>query len=264
LKSCDIGSRNEELKTNTSYTSPAGEPIQEKENLKDLGVIMSNTLRFDDHIGTIVNKATQMSGWILRSFKTRTPDTMMLLFKQLVRNGLEYCCPLWSPNEEHLKKKIEKVQRSFTRRIDCFSGSDRPNYWERLRLLHIYSMERRRERYIIMYTMKALLGLVPNPGFITRKNERTGLHLIVPWSKGNRGILTEKMKDRRLLVQGAKLFNILPKDLRCTEDVTSMDAYKRRLDNFLEKIPDQPTIGGQTRAAQSNSLIDQITYLSDI
>ena len=143
--------KNDELKNYTNYISSSGEQIQEKDNLRDLGIVMSNNLRFDEHIGTIVNKASQMAGWILRSFKTRNADTMMTLYKQLVRSGLEYCCPLWSPNEEGLKKKIENVQRSFTRRIEGLTGTGRPSYWDRLKLLNIYSMERRRDRYIILY-----------------------------------------------------------------------------------------------------------------
>ena len=97
--------KSETLKSSTCYVSPSGEKIQTRENVRDLGVIMSENLRFDEHISTIVNKATQLCGWILRTFKTRSQETMMLLFKQLVRNSLEYCCPLCSPNEEFLKKK---------------------------------------------------------------------------------------------------------------------------------------------------------------
>ena len=220
---------------------------------------MSDNLRFDEHIGTIVNKATQMTGWILRSFKTRDADTMLLLYKQLVRSSLEYCCPLWSPNEEGQKKKIENVQRSFTRKIQGLSGRDRPSYWERLKLLNIYSMERRRDRYMILYTVKALTGLVPNPGFEMKRNERTGPHLVVPMSKTSGGIVTEKMKDRSILVQGSKLFNNLPKDLRCMYESLTIEAFKRNLDVFLSTIPDQPTAAGLVRLAASNSLIDQIT-----
>jgi len=252
--------KNDDLKNDTCYVSPNGEEIREKDSLRDLGVIMSNNLRFDEHIGTIVNKATQMAGWILRSFKTRNAETMMLLYKQLVRNGLEYCCPLWSPNEEGQKKKIENVQRSFTRKIDGLSGTGRPNYWERLKILNIYSMERRRDRYIILYTVKALNGIVPNPGFLPRANERTGPHLIIPLMRSGGGIATEKMIDRSLLVQGPRLFNILPKELRTASEVMSMKSFKRELDFFLSTVQDQPTTNGLVRLASSNSLIDQIMY----
>ena len=114
---------------------------------------------------------------------------------------------------------------------------------------------------MILYTVKALTGLVPNPGFVVHQNKRTGLHLVVPWSRSISGIATEKMKDRSILVQGPKLFNILPKDLRTEYENISIESFKHRLDEFLRTIPDQPTVAGLGRAADSNSIIDQIKTL---
>ena len=137
--------KNDHLKATTHYISPSGHTIEEQVTLRDLGITMSNDLCFDEHIAKIVAKATQLTGWVLRSFTTRKADTMKLLFKQLIRSGLEYCCPLWSPNSEEQIQKIEKVQRLFTRKISGLSGKDRPNYWERLKILNMYSLQRRRE-----------------------------------------------------------------------------------------------------------------------
>ena len=36
---------------------------------------------------------------------------------------------------------------------------------ERLKALKLYSLQRRRERYIIIYMFKIKIGLVPNPDF---------------------------------------------------------------------------------------------------
>ena len=54
---------------------------------------------------------------------------------------------------------VENVQRSFTRFISCMAGL---SYTERLTVLKLYSLQRRRERYIIIYVWKILKGLVPN------------------------------------------------------------------------------------------------------
>ena len=40
----------------------------------------------------------------------------------------------------------------------------------------------------------------------------------------------------------------------------TQDTYKKELDSYLSTIPDQPTLAGTQRAAESNSLIDQIFY----
>ena len=36
------------------------------------------------------------------------------------------------------------------------------NYWERLHVLKLYSLQRRRERYIIIHIWKITLHMVPN------------------------------------------------------------------------------------------------------
>ena len=54
-------------------------------------------------------------------------------------------------------RQLESVQRSFTNRMNSTSGL---SYWQRLKHLNIYSLERRRERYFIIYTWKILNSLV--------------------------------------------------------------------------------------------------------
>ena len=41
-------------------------------------------------------------------------------------------------------------------------------------------------------------------------------------------------------------------------DSSNVEAFKKEFDTFLEKIPDQPTISGLGRSAESNSLLHQI------
>ena len=100
-----------------------------------------------------------MAGWLIRTFRTRNPGPMMTLFISLVRPILEYCCQLWSPKKLNQIRKIESVQRHFTSKLVGLSGM---NYWDRLQFLNIYSLERRRDRYIIMYVWKVIQALAPN------------------------------------------------------------------------------------------------------
>ena len=79
----------------------------------------------------------------------------MTLFNSLVRSRLEYCYPLWSPYLQKDIIKIESVQRSFTARIACLKEM---NYHDRLRYLGLYSLQRRRERYIIIQVWKIWKG----------------------------------------------------------------------------------------------------------
>ena len=103
--------------------------------------------------------AAKKAGWILRTFISRDKATMMLLFKSLVRSIIEYCCPLWSPHLVCDIIQVESVQRSFTSKI-C--GLNSSNYWERLKQLNLYSLQRRRERYMIILIWKIYYNLIPN------------------------------------------------------------------------------------------------------
>ena len=66
-----------------------------------------------------------------------------------------------------------------------------------------------------------------------------------------------KAREASLKVKGARLFNLLPKEIRNLSGV-SIDSFKSQLDSWLTQIPDQPTIPGRQRAALTNSLIDQV------
>ena len=69
----------EDLKNSTYYLSANNEIIEEKETLRDLGIILNNQANFDDHVSNICAKVKQKTGWILRTFHSRQP----FLLKQL-------------------------------------------------------------------------------------------------------------------------------------------------------------------------------------
>ena len=63
------------------------------------------------------------------------------------------------PTKIHQIIMIEKIQKAFTKHIKGFSSF---SYQERVSNFKIYSLQRRRERYIIIYVWKILENLVPN------------------------------------------------------------------------------------------------------
>ena len=87
---------------------------------------------------------------------------------QNVRSRLEYYCSVWSPIAQGDINKIERIQKSFSSKIDAMEGFD---YHKRLKELRMYSLERRRERYLIIYAWQMLEGLKENIlGLKARKN----------------------------------------------------------------------------------------------
>ena len=246
-----------------NYRGPRGDTILEEQHCRDLGVEMSTDVIFSQHMDEAVLKANRQCSWILRTFSSREPHLMLVLFKQLVLPMLEYCCQLWSPVGLGEIRKIEAVQRSFSNKM---SGMENWCYWSRLKLLNLYSLERRRDRYLILYTFKIMKGLVPN---LAEENLRIKFE-----HRGRRGLLCEipllnrgamarykTLKDRSLAVRGPRLFNCLPSNLRDMN--LSLASFKRKLDTFFVNVPDQPPLLGPEYAqpAKSNSVEDQLEEL---
>ena len=201
-----------------------------------------------------------MSGMILRTFITRERKTMMQLFNTYIRSRLEYCSVVWSPSTQRDINKIEGIQRSFTARID---GMENFNYHQRLRELKTYSLERRRERYLIIFTWEMIEGKRDNIlDLKVRKNGRKRMIFRekIPWATKNRLLLPA---ERNLIYsstrsKAARLFNILPPHLANMSGM-STDTFKRHLDCWLSRIPDQPKVGNYSSMVgmASNSLEHQ-------
>ena len=152
---------------------------------------------------------------------------------------------------------MEGPLRSFIKRV--VGLKDLP-YCERLARMKLLSVQRRAERYKILYMKKLLFGSVPDLGVevATGCDTRLGRQLAIKPRRGSRSVMT--LRERSFLVEGPKLFNALPKFLRNHEG--SVESFKHALDKFLEEIPDQPRMTGfepfgtDTNGAPSNSLTD--------
>jgi hypothetical protein len=70
----------------------------------------------------------------------------------------------------------------------------------------------------------------------------------------------EPLTRESVLYRGPRLFDSLPSALRQMEDVNLL-GFKRKLDNWLAKVLDQPTVRGLCRASPTNSIIDQVKYM---
>ena len=86
--------KKQEIKSATTYKSYDDSNIDDKEQVRDLGIMMSNTATFTHHIRNIVKKASNKMGWVLRVFQSRKRSLMLTLLKPFLIPLLEYCCQL--------------------------------------------------------------------------------------------------------------------------------------------------------------------------
>ena len=249
--------KNENLKSQTSYQTPDGKPIPESEVVKDLGILFNKYGNFDDQLKVKIAKCTKMCGYILRTFVTREPGPMMSLFKSLVIPIMDYGSVIWNPYKRKDIQAIEQIQRNFTKRINSLSED---SYYERLKHLKIYSMERRRQRYEILYIYKILKHQVPNVGLKWKFFPRRGRELIPPPVRKNSRQSAVTMRRNSFRGNAPYLFNCLPVNLRNIDLDTPMPTIKRTLDRYLNTVTDEPVLNGCTRSndAASNSVYHQV------
>ena len=114
--------KDKELKEASCYLTPCGKLIEEKESIKDLGIHIDSDCSFSTHIRNVVKKMKEISGWILRTFKTRSRNLMLILWKSLVLPHHDYCSQLWSPSKVGDIQNLEMVQRSFVKKITGMKG----------------------------------------------------------------------------------------------------------------------------------------------
>ena len=191
----------------------------------------------------------------MRTFRRRSLVTMRTIWKSLVQPKLDYCSQLWSPGDQESINRLESVQRHFLSKV---SFSEDLNYWQKLKQFKMYSQERRRERYMIIFLWKISQGMVN--GFtvqFTSSSGRRGRTALPHDVVGSSPASVRRARESSLGVKGARIFNLLPADIR-NVDSNDVEVFKKELDTFLEKIPDQPTISGLGRSAESNSLLHQI------
>ena len=129
------------------------------------------------------------------------------------------------------------------------------------------SVQRRIERYKIMYTWKVIEGRVPDCGIkVSQWMGKNGRKCeIPPLVKGAKEKM-KTMRDSTFQVSGPKLFNAMSKNIRDLTKCGIVD-FKEKLDMFLTRIPDEPAVSGLIPGAckpdskPSNSLIHQVSHM---
>ena len=254
-----------DLKESYKYSNSVKD-IDDVTNLRDLGVIISNDGTYREHIAKIVKKAKRLSGWIERSFYRNDIHWRRHMLRTYILPVMDYASQVWSPVNQAELNELESVQRTYTHRTEDMSNLD---YWQRLQKMNLQSIQRRHERYKIIYHWKLINGLVPQCDIRWTDNDRRGIMISIPSIKSKHSALVVNMRQSSLAVHGGSMFNMLPFYIRNFKGTLS--EFKSCLDDFLCQIPDQPAIQGMypepitrsnvTKIRNSNALIDWITHL---
>ena len=145
-----------------NYAWPlGGDFVSQVSDLTDLGVGFQNSLRFNNHIQTICNKARQKIFVLFKKFVTKDPKLLVQAYKTYVLPVLNYCSPIWSPHNVEEIHMLESVQRKFTKRL---KGFEQLSYKERLDKSGLICLELVRIKTDLLLCYKILHKLVKIEG----------------------------------------------------------------------------------------------------
>ena len=85
------------------------------DNIKYLGVTITNDLKWNTHISNICTKANRTLGFLRRTLFSCPQNVKEAAYKGMVRPILEYGSSVWDPHPDKLQKELEKVQNRAAR-----------------------------------------------------------------------------------------------------------------------------------------------------
>ena len=204
-----------------------GRVLEETVEEKDLGVWISNDLKFTTHIAKSVSKANQILGLIRRSFTYLDCELMRLLFTALVRPHLEYGNVVWHP---YLQKDIQMLERVQHRATRMVPGLAKQQYEDRLKRMNLPSLVYRRARGDLIEVFKYMHGIYNCdssqilPGHRTRGPTTRG-HSWKLEKRDSKGHLRSNVLGYRVV----NLWNSLPEDV---VSATTVNCFKGKFDRL--------------------------------
>jgi len=214
-----------------------GVKLEEVEEERDLGITLANSLKPSSRCAKAAAKAMQVLGLIKRNFVINDEDDFRLLFNGFVCPHLEYCMSVCSP---YLRKDIEcleNVQRMASKMV---KGMKHKLYEERLKLLGITSLEKRRVSGNLIQVSQIVKGFdsLNTDNFFELDNG--GDHAL-RGHKWKLKVMICRLQLRKYFFSQMVIssWNKLPEHV---VDAYSVNSFKKQLDDCLEGVDISATI----------------------
>ena len=133
--------------------------LEQVQSAKYLGLTITDSLDWGQHISEITCKATKTLGFLRRNLALAPRHTKEVAYKTLVRPQLEYAAPIWHPYNETQTAKVEKVQKTAAR-WTCRRRRNSSSVGDMLDKLEWPSLHSRRERSSLTFFYKIHSGTV--------------------------------------------------------------------------------------------------------
>ena len=199
---------------------------------RDLGLMISNDLKWVNQIDKATNTAKSIIAQIRNSFSYFDAELVRLLYVSLIRPHLEFAVPVWNP---YLKKdidKIERIQHKATRLVPKIRNKC---YEDRLDEMRLTTLETRRKRGDLIQFFKIINGI--DQVEWKNKPEKTLQGIEngpVTSNLRKKGICYHRepantcmIRDTFFLNRVIPLWNTLPRHIK---EAATLNSFKARLD----------------------------------
>lgn len=209
-----------------------GKPIRKVLEHRDLGVTVNNQLSWSSHISQVANCGLRRVGLLRHVFKNVNIKHFKLLYKTYVRPLVEVNSSIWSPFLIKDIDRLEAVQRSAVRMVNCLRGQQF-SYEEKLQILNLPTLQKRRRRGDLIETFKIMKGF-----YDVEASElfRFGSEFVDPRTRSNHGFKLARYKtslERDLNFFTRRVIDDWNNLSSNTVDAPTVDMFKSKLDNEL-------------------------------
>ena len=215
------------IDSNDTSFSINQQQIQSVKKFKDLGVFISEDLKWSKHINYITRNASNSLYHIMKVFNSKNIWILLKLYNTYVRPKLECNTSVWSPYLKQDINKIEKVQQKFTKFAMQKCNIPFTNYNDRLTKLNIKSLYHRRIIFDLIQFYKIINGVsdINFNDYFTFKSHQYNLRRNSRQVQSNFNFKNQKF-DQCFFLRIVKYWNALPEDVVVAP---SIEVFRRRV-----------------------------------
>ena len=205
--------------------------LGEKDNIKILGVNLSNNLAWDAHLNRITNNLKFNFRSFRRSCRVLKTDSRKLLYNAVIASRLNYCDMVWDCCKINNRNKLQTIQNRCARVIlGSQPGTTAAPLLKELRWLNL---ETKRKLHKCVFVHKLLKGEGPqelinqiyNYTIVSQKTTRGSTNNNLRTVSHNTDYITKSF-----FYDTIKVWNKIP---TCIRDIKDSHTFKERLNNHF-------------------------------
>ena len=200
-----------------------GNALESADNINVLGVTLDPQLKFDLHVNMLCKKVSRQIGALSRIAKYLSDENRIATYRAFISSNFNYCPLSWVFCGRRNLDKLEKLHK---RSLQFVFKDHVSSYDDLLKKGNFLSLSASRYRFLAIEVFKCVKGLNPkymNEMFTPKSpsyNFRDSSILVQPGFDG------KSYGYRSFRYIGAKLWNMLPNNIKTTDD---LQTFKREI-----------------------------------